>query len=123
MHALALLHNPHFMREDLDDFSARASAFLKILAGRTRSMLIWKLLEGERSVSDLAEAVGVSTTAVSQQLAILRGEGIVSTRRSGQKVFYSLTSAEARHFVTALRELLLQNAGAAEIEEAHERAA
>ena len=86
-------------------------------------MLIWELLEGERSVSDLAEAVGSSTTAVSQQLAILRGEGIVSTRRSGQKRFYSLTSAEARHFVTALRELLLQNAGAAEIQQAHERAA
>jgi DNA-binding transcriptional ArsR family regulator len=111
------------MREDLDDFSARASAFLKILAGRTRSMLIWELLDGERSVSDLAGAVGANTTAVSQQLAILRGEGIVSTRRSGQKVFYSLTSAETRRFASSLRELLLPNAGEAEIQQAHERSA
>lgn len=111
------------MREDLPDFTSRASAFLKVLAGRTRSMLIWELLDGERSVSDLAEAVGSSTTAVSQQLAVLKGEGIVSTRRCGQKRFYSLTSAEAQHFVTALRELLLQNAGAAEIQQAHDRAA
>lgn len=85
-------------------------------------MLIWELLDGERSVSDLATAVGVNTTAVSQQLAVLKGEGIVSARRCGQKRFYSLTSAEARHFVTALRELLLQNAGAAEIQQAHDRA-
>lgn len=101
----------------------RASAFLKILAGRTRSLLIWELLDGERSVGDLAEAVGANTTAVSQQLSILRGEGIVSTRKSGQKVFYSLTSPETRRFVTALREMLVQSAGAAEIEQAHERAA
>lgn len=123
MHALVLRHYPPSMREDLDDFSMRASAFLKILAGRTRSLLIWELLDGERSVGDLAEAVGANTTAVSQQLSILRGEGIVSTRKSGQKVFYSLTSPETRRFVTALREMLVQSAGAAEIEQAHERAA
>jgi len=111
------------MREDLPDFTARASAFLKVFAGRTRSMLIWELLDGEKSVNDLAEAVGSSTTAVSQQLAVLRGEGIVARRPSGQKAFYSLTSDEARHFVTALRELLLQKARATEIEQAHERAA
>jgi len=110
------------MREDLDDFTSRASAFLKVLAGRTRSMLIWELLDGERSVGELAELVGLNTTAVSQQLAVLRGEGIVSTRSCGQKRFYSLTSPEARHFVTALRELLLQNVAAAEIEQARDRA-
>ncbi|WP_066724029.1 MULTISPECIES: ArsR/SmtB family transcription factor [Sphingomonas] len=111
------------MRDDLLDFTIRASAFLKILAGRTRSMLIWELLDGEKSVTALADAVGASATAVSQQLAILKGEGLVSSRRSGQKVFYSLTSEEARRFVSSILEILRHNASTADIELAQPQAA
>lgn len=111
------------MRADLPDFTARASAFLKILSGRTRIIVIWELLGGEMSVTELATAVGASTTSVSQQLAILRGEGVVTTRRSGQKVFYSLRSEEAKRFVTVLRDMLEQAAKEADVEQAHTRAA
>ncbi len=122
-HVLHVSHTLHSMSDDFHNFTERASAFLKILAGRTRCMLICELLDGEKSVNELAMAIRSRTTAVSQQLAILRTSGMVSTRREGQKVFYSLKSEEARRFVAALLEVLEQNANAAFVEQAHMRAA
>lgn len=80
----------------------RASIFLKALSGRSRLLLLCHLLDGEKSVGELARLTAARDTAVSQQLALLRREGMVSARRAGQMIFYSLASDEARQMLTAL---------------------
>lgn len=83
----------------------RASLFLKALSGKSRLLLLCHLWEGEKSVGELARLTGARDTAVSQQLALLRRRGMVSARRSGQTIYYSLASAETRHMLEALHTL------------------
>jgi DNA-binding transcriptional ArsR family regulator len=80
----------------------RASSFLKALSGRSRFLLLCHLLDGEKSVGELARLTGARDTAVSQQLALLRREGMVAARRDGQMIFYSLASEDARHMLEAM---------------------
>ena len=86
----------------------RASLFLKALSGRSRLLLLCHLWEGEKSVGELARLTGARDTAVSQQLALLRREGMVSARRAGQMIFYSLASAQARAMLEALHGLFCE---------------
>jgi DNA-binding transcriptional ArsR family regulator len=83
----------------------RASLFLKTLSGRSRLLLLCHLWDGEKSVGELAKLTGARDTAVSQQLALLRREGMVTARRAGQMIFYSLASAEARQMLESLHGL------------------
>ena len=83
----------------------RASLFLKTLSGRSRLLLLCHLWDGEKSVGELAKLTGARDTAVSQQLALLRREGLVTARRAGQMIFYSLASAEARRMLESLHGL------------------
>lgn len=83
----------------------RASTFLKALSGRSRLLLLCHLWDGEKSVGELARLTGSRDTAVSQQLALLRREGMVSARRAGQMIFYSLASPEAMRMLEALHGL------------------
>lgn len=83
----------------------RASLFLKALSGRSRLLLLCHLWDGEKSVGELARLTGARDTAVSQQLALLRREGMVAARRSGQMIFYSLASAEAKRMLESLHDL------------------
>ncbi|MDV3455659.1 helix-turn-helix domain-containing protein [Sphingomonas sp. HF-S4] len=83
----------------------RASVFLKALSGRSRLLLLCHLWEGEQSVGELARLTGARDTAVSQQLALLRREGMVTARRSGQMIFYSLASPEAKRMLESLHAL------------------
>ena len=86
----------------------RASAFLKALSGRSRLLLLCHLLDGEKSVGELARLTGARDTAVSQQLALLRREKMVASRRAGQMIFYSLASEEALHMLKALHGLFCE---------------
>ncbi|MET3725946.1 ArsR/SmtB family transcription factor [Sphingomonas trueperi] len=88
--------------------AARDSDFLKVLGGRTRILLLRELFDGEQSVRELAAAIGVLETAVSQQLTILKAAGFVSTRRQGQKIFYSLASDDARQLLEIVRKLTMK---------------
>jgi DNA-binding transcriptional ArsR family regulator len=84
---------------DLDrmvDNAKRASDFLKALAHESRLMILCILAEGEKSVSELEQQLSLRQPTVSQQLARLRADGLVSTRRDGKIVYYSLASDEAR---------------------------
>ncbi|NML05702.1 helix-turn-helix transcriptional regulator [Sphingomonas sp. G-3-2-10] len=81
----------------------RASVFLKALSGRSRLLLLCHLWEGEKSVGELARLTNSRDTAVSQQLALLRRQGMVTARRSGQTIFYSLTSDEVVQILEALQ--------------------
>ena len=79
-----------------------ASALLKALANRHRLIIICQLIEKERSVGELAELLQVRDSTVSQHLALLRKDGLVSTRREGQTIWYSIGSPPARDLVQTL---------------------
>jgi len=74
----------------------RVSELMKVLANRGRLLVLCQLVEGEKAVGELAAAVGMSQPAMSQQLALLRKEGWVTTRREGQTVYYALPPGELR---------------------------
>lgn len=82
-----------------------AEDMLKALASRHRLMILCQLLEGERSVGQLAEFLELRHSTVSQHLALLRKDGLVETRREGQTIWYSLASAAVRKLVETLYEI------------------
>lgn len=76
--------------------AAKAARFLSLLANEKRLLLLCHLqATGECDVTSLAEAVGLSASALSQHLARLRADGIVAFRRDGQTIHYRLDSARA----------------------------
>ncbi len=79
-----------------------ASALLKALANRHRLIIICQLIEKERSVGELAALLQIRNSTVSQHLALLRKDGLVTARRDGQTVWYSIGSAPARELVRTL---------------------
>ena len=98
---------------DLDrmvDNAKRASDFLKALAHESRLLILCILAEGETSVSELEQQLGLRQPTVSQQLARLRAEGLVSTRRDGKTVYYNLASEEARTVIGAIYDVFCRKA-------------
>jgi DNA-binding transcriptional ArsR family regulator len=79
-----------------------ASELLKALANRHRLMIVCQLIDGERSVGELAQALGLRDSTVSQHLALLRKDGIVGARREAQTIYYSIASAAARSILEVL---------------------
>lgn len=88
--------------EKMADAVEQATELLKSLANRNRLLILCNLVEGERSVGELARLLGTRDTAVSQQLALLRKDGLVRTRREGQTIFYTLASSEATKLIETL---------------------
>jgi DNA-binding transcriptional ArsR family regulator len=84
--------------------ASRAVALLKSLSHEGRLQILCLLVDGEMSVTQLAEGLGTSPVNVSQQLMRLRAEGIVTTRREGKSVIYRLARTEVEAIVTALRD-------------------
>jgi DNA-binding transcriptional ArsR family regulator len=80
----------------------KATDFLKALAHENRLLILCNLAEGEKSVSALEEILSLRQPTVSQQLARLRAEGLVSARRDGKTIYYSLASDEARKIIGAI---------------------
>jgi DNA-binding transcriptional ArsR family regulator len=79
-----------------------ASALLKALANRHRLIIICQLTEQERSVGELAALLKIRDSTVSQHLALLRKDGLVTARRDGQTIWYSIGSPQARELVRTL---------------------
>lgn len=79
-----------------------ASALLKSMAHEGRLFILCLLYIRERSVMELEQSLDLRQPAVSQQLARLRSDKLVSTRRDGKMIYYSLASDEARAMVYAL---------------------
>lgn len=67
---------------------------MALLSNRSRLMILCLLSEGEKSVGELAEAIGARDTAISQHLAVLRRERIVKARRDGQTMFYRVVKKD-----------------------------
>lgn len=85
--------------------SAEAAAFLKALSHEGRLMILCHLTEGERSVTELERLLESRQAAVSQQLARLRLEGLVATRREGKAIFYSIQDPKVLRLVRLLHEI------------------
>jgi DNA-binding transcriptional ArsR family regulator len=82
-----------------------AVAVLKAVGSPNRLMLICQLLEGERSVNELAEALGLAQSVVSQHLSLLRRDGVVAGRREGQSIYYDISDERVRALMAKLFEL------------------
>src|SRR6202051_331834 len=80
----------------------RASDFLKALAHESRLMILCILAEGEKPVSELEDLLNLRQPTVSQQLARLRADGLVSARREGKAIYYKVASAETRVIIGAI---------------------
>lgn len=76
-----------------------AAAFLKAIGHESRLVILCTLSEGEKSVSELEALLQQRQASISQQLARLRSEGLVRSRRDGKTVYYSIDSEEARTLV------------------------
>ena len=85
-----------------DGVVSGATNLLKAMANENRLRILCLLDEGELSVSELNARLALSQSALSQHLAILRREGLVTTRRSSQTIYYSLQGNEARTVVETL---------------------
>jgi DNA-binding transcriptional ArsR family regulator len=90
----------------------KASDVMKALSHEHRLLILCILSEGEKSVSDLEDLMAMPQPAVSQQLARLRFDRLVSTRRQGRTVYYSLANEEITQLVTMLYEFFCKPARA-----------
>lgn len=88
----------------LEKNAHRACDLLGAMANTSRLMILCQLASGEKSVSDLQPAIGLSQSALSQHLAVLRRKHLVRTRRAGQSIYYSLASGEAASVMETLHE-------------------
>ncbi len=86
--------------------SARVASLLKTIGNDRRLQIVCHLAHGERSVGELCELVGMGQSALSQHLAKLRSEAIVTTRRDAQTIFYSIASDEVLQVLSALQDCL-----------------
>jgi DNA-binding transcriptional ArsR family regulator len=91
--------------QDMTERAAEAAAYLKTLAHEGRLLILCHLCEGERSVGQLEDLLGIRQAAVSQMLARLREEGLVTTRRDGKAVHYSLADGNTARVIGVLHEV------------------
>jgi DNA-binding transcriptional ArsR family regulator len=90
---------------DMQDHASDAAELMKALGNESRLMILCILAEGEQSVGDLNTMVPLSQSALSQQLARLRQQGLVETRRESQTIYYSLSSGPADRIIKLLHEI------------------
>ena len=91
--------------EKLEGKAEEASQLLAGMANTKRLMVLCNLLEGEKSVGQLAGIVGLSSAALSQHLGKMRALSLVKTRRDGQTIYYQLASREVREILQTLYRL------------------
>ncbi|MCX2721119.1 ArsR/SmtB family transcription factor [Roseibium salinum] len=99
-------------KKDLDllmEQARKASDLLKALSHEVRLVILCLLSEGEKSVSELEEILTMPQAAVSQQLARLRLEGLVKSRRDGRMIYYSLASDEVSSIIANLYDLFCRD--------------
>ncbi len=91
--------------ERIMEKARHAADFLKALGHEGRLMILCSLAAGERSVTELEQLLGQRQAAVSQQLARLRLEGLVETRRDGKAIYYRLSDGRARRMLDLIYDM------------------
>ena len=92
--------------------AAQACGLLKALGNPERLLLLCQLSQGEFCVSELEEALGIQQPTLSQQLSVLRAEELVTTRREGKQIYYSIASDPALAVMQVLYQQFCQPKGA-----------
>lgn len=87
---------------EMAQHAAAAAELLKALAHPARLLVMCRLVDGEASVGELQQQIGLSMSALSQHLAVLRELALVNTRRQSQTIFYSLADGPALGVMQAL---------------------
>jgi ArsR family transcriptional regulator len=90
------------------EFAQLHAQICKGLADPKRLLILNALRDGERSVTDLCDELGLPQANVSQHLAVLRDRGLAETRREGQRVYYSVSSPKIIAAMDLLREVMHQ---------------
>ncbi len=90
---------------ELHEMASHACELLKAMANEWRLMILCQLADGEKTVSELQNVLGLSQSALSQHLAILRREKIVRARKHAQSVSYSLIGDEATKVMETLHDV------------------
>ena len=88
----------------LDKAANAACDLLKALASPNRLKILCHLVEGEKSVGQVAVLVGIRETAASQHLALLRKDRLVDSRRAGQTIYYRMVSPVAERIIGVLHD-------------------
>lgn len=99
----------NFDLEEMKRSADKACALMKTLGHRGRLMILCQLATGEKSVGMLSDLLEIPQSPLSQHLSRLRGEGLVTTRRDAQTVFYSLNSDEAGTVIECIYGLYCAN--------------
>ena len=89
----------------LEARAGQAAQLLRALANERRLMILCRLSEGEQTVGQLQALVGLSQSALSQHLALLREEGILATRRDGQTIWYRINHPDAVRLMATLADI------------------
>ena len=79
-----------------------ASTLLRTIANENRLLLMCQLSQGEKSVGELEQILGIRQPTLSQQLGILRNKGLVATRREGKQIIYSVSDSRAMQVLETL---------------------
>jgi len=90
---------------EMESRAGEAAAYLKTLAHQGRLMILCHLGVGEKSVGELEEILNIRQAAVSQMLARLRDEGLVTTRRDGKTIYYQLADTNTEQVIGLLYSL------------------
>lgn len=88
--------------EQMQNAAAKACKLLKTLSNPDRLMILCSLTKGERCVSDLENQLGIVQPTLSQQLTVLREDGLVTTRRAGKHIYYQACSVQATAVIEVL---------------------
>ena len=103
------------MDKQMIESALDATDFLKALANQNRLLILCHLAEGEKSVTELEALLGIRQPTLSQQLARLREEELVSTRRKAKTIYYSLASTEAGLVIQLLYKMFCERDGSPQI--------
>ena len=96
------------MSQIRDELYQLHASVCKGFADPKRLILINALRDGERSVSELCDLTGITQTNASQHLSILKSKGLVTSRRDGQRVFYTVTSPAINEALDLLRGVMAE---------------
>lgn len=88
-----------------EESAARAAGLLRLLGNEKRLMVLCQLAGGELSVGEIQARVGMSQSGLSQHLALLREDGVVTTRRESQTIYYRIADPAALRVIETLAEL------------------
>ena len=95
--------------EKMQESAKTASELLKLLGHPDRLMILCQLKMGEQSVSQLASNLEIKQSPLSQHLARMRHEGVVSSRREAQAIFYSIASHEVEELIGVMYALFCED--------------